>query len=162
MIVFCELITYRQRFARARPHLSSQQDCISLELRALWRDATCERGVLSEYPAARARASYWFDNGRTCSSKNRGRASAPLKLLLATSPPWRRALVKVRATQIVVAIFLCQKRQGIMYVICHLRLELCQIAECFCPSNLKADNLNDFCNAICTLIKLPHRWFEKT
>ena len=22
----------------------------------------CERGVLSEYPAARARASYWFDN----------------------------------------------------------------------------------------------------
>ena len=44
--------------------LSSQQDCISLALRAPWRDATyvCERGVLSEYPAARARASYWFDN----------------------------------------------------------------------------------------------------
>ena len=47
--------------------LSSQQDCISLALRAPWRDATvcergvCERGVLSEYPAARARASYWFD-----------------------------------------------------------------------------------------------------
>ena len=25
----------------------------------------CERGVLSEYPAARARASYWFDNPPT-------------------------------------------------------------------------------------------------
>ena len=43
--------------------LSSQQDCISLALRAPWRDV-CERGVLSEYPAARARASYWFDNIR--------------------------------------------------------------------------------------------------
>ena len=47
--------------------LSSQQDYmyiyISLALRAPWRDATytCERGVLSEYPAARARASYWLD-----------------------------------------------------------------------------------------------------
>ena len=43
---------------------SSQQDCISLALRAPWRDATCVSeafSVLSEYPAARARASYWFD-----------------------------------------------------------------------------------------------------
>ena len=46
---------------RVAPWLSSQQDCITLALRAPY-------GVLSEFPAScpnfqpRARGSYWFDN----------------------------------------------------------------------------------------------------
>ena len=41
--------------------LSSQQDCISLALRAPYGTLHSERGVLSEFRAARTCASYWFD-----------------------------------------------------------------------------------------------------
>ena len=60
----------------ARRALSSQQACISLALRAPYgracvSEASCpnfERGVLSEFRAARTCASYWFDKSRAASS----------------------------------------------------------------------------------------------
>ena len=45
--------------------LSSQQDCISLALRAPY-GTLHTRGVLSEFRAARTCASYCFDNGPRC------------------------------------------------------------------------------------------------
>ena len=89
----CRLITYCVLARALNAHLSSQQDCISLAL--------CERGVLSEFPAARARGSYWFDKMLTHFSlqvqaqgpkfRRNSRRASPVKVLLA-----RRCLARCR------------------------------------------------------------------
>ena len=68
-------LLFHVAFGKTPRGLSSQQDCISLALRAPLRDATYERGDLSEFLAARTCASCWLDNPEiaSCARQTRQR-----------------------------------------------------------------------------------------